>query len=228
MYQNSKILALITARGGSKGIPKKNIKLLGNKPLINWTIEAAKASKYIDFLALSSDDKEIIDTAIKAGCEVPFIRPVELAQDISSSMDVIMHALDNIGSDFKYLLLLQPTSPFRSTTQIDKMIEKCIEDNAKIMVSVSKSKKSPYLMFKIEDNQLTPILESNKGLRRQDLPQTYEYNGAMYLAEIDYLKETQSYNTPETKPFIMERGDLDIDEPLDWIVAETLISQNLI
>src|SRR5690606_9725040 len=129
MFGDKKVLGLITARGGSKGIPRKNIKLLGGKPLIAWTIDAALKSRYIDRLILSSDDNEIISIAKSLNCDVPFVRPSELATEISSSMDVVLHALDHVGEFFDFLLLLQPTSPFRTSEDIDAIIESCIKNN---------------------------------------------------------------------------------------------------
>lgn len=228
MHQNKKILALIPARGGSKGIPGKNIKPLSGKPLIEWTIDAAKKSKYIDRLILSSDDEEIIKVAKRAGCEIPFIRPKELAQDQSSSMDVILHALDAIEEEYDYLLLLQPTSPFRQTKDIDHIIEACLNNNHKIMVSVSKSEQHPFLMYRIEDTILQPILENSQNLRRQDMPSVYELNGALYLANVQYLKQAKSFGGPDVHAFIMEGHQIDIDDPIDWVIAETLIAKGLI
>src|SRR5690606_696725 len=178
MYNDKKILALITARGGSKGIPGKNTKLLGGKPLIAWTIEEALKSRYIDNLILSSDCDDIIATALSYGCDVPFVRPPELAADDSSSMDVILHALQVLNQNYDYLLLLQPTSPFRKSSDIDGIIEFTMRNNFDLSISVSKVKKSPAYLYKIEDLKLIPYIEATVQLRRQDMPSTYEHNGA--------------------------------------------------
>ncbi|MDD3816150.1 MAG: acylneuraminate cytidylyltransferase family protein [Desulfocapsaceae bacterium] len=225
MYNQKKILALITARGGSKGIPKKNIKLLGGKPLICWTIDAALESKYIDRLILSSDDTEIIETARAAKCEVPFTRPAYLAEDETSSMDVIMHALSQIKEQFHYLLLLQPTSPFRTSEDIDNIITTCLDQECGMMISVAKLKKHPMFMYHlINGSHLASFQESRQQLRRQDMPAAYEHNGALYLAEINLLRRVQSYTIPEASAFIMNGVvNLDIDDEKDWQYAEYLI-----
>lgn len=220
MINNKRILALITAREGSKGIPGKNIKPLGGLPLICWTINAAKESKYIDKLVLSSDGLEIIRIAHQYGCDAPFIRPKELAKDETSSMEVIEHALASLPEKFDYLLLLQPTSPFRTPNDIDLFIESSI--SKRISVSVCKLKKHPMYMYYIENEKLVPFFENGSlQLRRQDMPPAYEHNGALYLAEIETLSREKSFNTPHTAPYITT-GDIniDIDTPDDWNYAE--------
>lgn len=230
MYKNKKILALITARGGSKGIPRKNIKPLSGIPLINWTINAAKQSAYIDRLILTTDDIEIADIGIQAGCEVPFMRPSSLATDTATSMDVILHALENIKPNYDYLLLLQPTSPFRTTRQIDSIIEQGIKNLVPLTVSVNESKKHPSFMYELKKNlELDPILPDQLHGRRQDMPKTFEYNGALYLADIDYLMKTKSFNIKGTQAFIMDSiSSVDIDEPIDWEFSEFLIEKGYI
>ncbi|AGF79647.1 CMP-N-acetylneuraminic acid synthetase [Desulfocapsa sulfexigens DSM 10523] len=226
MYKQKKILALITARGGSKGILKKNIKLLGDKPLICWTIEAALHSQYIDRLILSSDDFEIIEIAKMANCEVPFTRPKYLAEDETSSMDVIMHALEQIEEEYDYLLLLQPTSPFRTTQQIDNIIATCLDEECGMMISVARLKKHPMFMYRLNGQYLESLMDTQQQLRRQDMPAAYEHNGALYLAEIDLLKRVKSYTIPEAYAFIMTGvANLDIDDQEDWQYAEFLIEK---
>jgi len=226
MYKGKSILALITARGGSKGIPGKNIKPLGGKPLLLWTIDEAKKSQYLDRLILSSDDDAIIKVALEGECEVPFKRPVELAVDTSSSMDVIMHALDQLTERFDYILLLQPTSPFRNVADIDTIIEQCIDNNAKMMVSVIEAKKHPAFFFGLQHGKLIPVLGFQQQLRRQDMPKTYEHNGALYLSTTDFLCRVKSYNVPDAHAFVMGGyRSVDIDETVDWEFAEFLISK---
>lgn len=229
MHQGKTILALITARGGSKGIPGKNIKPLAGKPLINWTIEAAKKSKYIDRIILSSDDEEIMQKALSVGCEVPFKRPAGLALDDSSSMDVILHALDNLDSQYDYLLLLQPTSPFRKVDHIDAIIEKGVDSKKNIVVSVTESKKHPAFMYTLEKGCLVPVIAGFEHRRRQDMPKVYEHNGALYLATIQYLRKVKSYNVDGVLAFPMDTlSSLDLDEPSDWEYAEYLIAKGVI
>ena len=226
MYNHKKILALITARGGSKGIPRKNIKLLGGKPLICWTIDAALRSQYIDRLILSSEDSEIIEIARMAKCDVPFIRPNKLAADESSSMEVIMHALEQVDEKYDYLLLLQPTSPFRTAQHIDGIITSCLDQEAGMMISVAKMKKHPMFMYQLNGRFLQPFIASRQQLRRQDMPAAYEHNGALYLAEIALLKRAKSYTISEACAFIMSGAvNLDIDDEKDWQYAEYLIEK---
>lgn len=230
MVNGKTILALITARGGSKGIPKKNIIDLGGKPLIAWTIEAAQKSKYIDRLVLSSDDTEIIRIATQFGCEAPFVRPAELSLDTTSSMDVILHALDSLHTSYDYLLLLQPTSPFRTAAQIDQAIEYLFQIQAVSVVSISKSKKSPALIFyQAENGTLQPIIKTDGTVtRRQDAKATFHYNGAVYFTSIAYLKAVKSYKTPETVGLELSNFiDVDIDDPDDLAYARYLVEKKL-
>lgn len=227
MYNGKSILALITARGGSKGIPGKNIIDLGGKPLLAWTIEAAQQSSYIDRLILSSDDSRIIEVAQQYKCEVPFVRPANLAKDETGSMDVIMHALDNLSKQYDYLLLLQPTSPFRTAAHINSAIEFLFEHNAQMIVSISKLKKDLSLIFyKASDQTLQPVVAGTQVTRRQDAKPAYEYNGAIYFSEIEYLRSVRSYKTPEVKGFELQNFiDVDIDEPADLEYARWICSQ---
>jgi N-acylneuraminate cytidylyltransferase len=229
VYRDKKFLALITARGGSKGIPGKNIADLGGKPLLAWTIEAGLGSQYIDRLILSSDDEAIMAVARQYGCDVPFVRPAALAQDGSSSMDVIMHALDQLEESYDYLVLLQPTSPFRHAAHIDRMIEYTLDQQARMVVSVSKTRKSPTLLFyKNDDNTMMPVVTSDNSHRRQDAKPAYEYNGAIYISTVDYIREVRSYKTPEVLGFQLTGfNDIDIDEPGDLLYARFIADNNL-
>lgn len=229
MVKGKTILALITARGGSKGIPQKNIADLGGKPLIAWTIEAAKKSAHIDRLVLSSDDPEIIRVAKQLGCEVPFVRPAELALDNTPSMDVILHALDSLGTQYDYLLLLQPTSPFRTAQHIHEAIEFLFKTSADSVVSISPVKKGPELIFYASaDGSLTPVVEGLHATRRQDSKPAFEYNGAIYLSHVPYLRKKRSYKTPETRGIELSNFiDVDIDEPKDLAYARYIVEKNL-
>lgn len=230
MVNGKTILALITARGGSKGIPQKNIIDLGGKPLLAWTIEAAQKSQCIDRLILSSDDTRIINTAKAYGCEVPFVRPAELALDTTSSMDVIFHALDSLHTSYDYLLLLQPTSPFRTAAHIDQAIEHLFKTKAVSVVSVSRTKKSPDLIFYREDTgKLIPIIKSDERVtRRQDARPAFEYNGAIYFTNIEYLKQVKSYKTPDTVGVeLTDFMDIDIDSSDDLEYARYFAEKKL-
>lgn len=226
MYKNKKILAIIPARGGSKGIPQKNLQDLGGIPLIAWTIKEALKSESIDRLILSTDNQKIAETAKSFGCEVPFMRPVELATDESSTLDVIEHAILQLEEQFDFLLLLQPTSPFRRVEHIEGIIEFAFKMNAKQAVSVSLVKKHPALMYQIVANsELEPIFsQENKLTRRQDLSPVHEIDGAVYFSEISAFLNFKSFKGPGAKAFLMKNYvNIDIDEPLDLEFARGLV-----
>lgn len=218
MFNQNTILAVIPARGGSKGVFRKNIKPAGGKPLIAWIIETAKKSRYVDRLILSSDDDEIISVSQKYGCEVPFIRPPELAQDDSSVNDVIVHALNEV-TGYDFVMLLQPTSPLTLTQDIDGCIEFCIISNAKSIISVTESGKTPYWMFHMDNNsKLQPVLgQEHLDSRRQDLPLAYIPTGAVYMAQSSWFMENRSFYSDITMGYVIPRErSIDIDSELDF------------
>lgn len=227
MILGKKILAIITARGGSKGLPKKNIRKLGDKPLIAWTIEAALASSCIDRLILSSDDETIIRIAKDWGCEAPFIRENHLAMDETSTPDVVLDAMLRCPG-YDWVVVLQPTSPLRTTADIDDCLYESISQGASVGVSVSESFSSPYWMFNRDDlGQLQPLLPIDKVYtRRQDLPKVYQLNGAVYVAECCWLLEHATFITPNTYAYVMpKQRSIDIDDLLDFNQAEYLLSE---
>jgi N-acylneuraminate cytidylyltransferase len=225
MIRNKTILAIIPARGGSKGVVRKNIRQLGKKPLIAWTIEAAMGSDYIDRLILSSEDEEIIKIAKDWGCEVPFQRPMELAEDDTPGIAPVIHALEVLPG-FDYVVLLQPTSPLRQVVDIDGCIEKCIFSNAEACVSVTEVTESPYWMYTVTENErIESLVRVDKSfLRRQDLPQVFKLNGAVYVAQCDWLKESKSFLSENTIAYVMPlHRSLDIDSELDLKIAEMIM-----
>lgn len=221
-----KILAIIPARGGSKGVSRKNIRELAGKPLIAWTIEEAKKSKYIDQIILSSEDDEIIEVAKKYGCEVPFKRPKELAQDDTPGIDPVLHAIEQCPG-YEYVVLLQPTSPLRTVADIDGCIEKLLSCNGDFCVSVTEPEKSPYWMYTIENDRITPLLAQDKLIaRRQELPKSYALNGAVYVAEINKLTIEKSFITEKTVAYIMsQEKSFDIDTIIDFKICESLMGK---
>lgn len=226
---DGQVLGLITARGGSKGIPCKNIRPIGGKPMIGWTIEAALNARHIDRVIVSSDDEQILSVAREYGAETPFIRPANLAEDTTSSIDVVLHALDELPG-YEWLVLLQPTSPFRTAADIDAAIEHCNALSAPACVSVCPTKDSPWWSFTLSDEQrLSPLLDtSNMPMRRQDLPDIYKLNGAVYVARTDWFRQQRSFLTKETVAFAMPaEHSVDIDTPLDLAIAECLMNQAL-
>jgi len=230
MIAGQKILGIIPARGGSKTIPRKNVKVLAGKPLIAWTIEAAQKSQYLDRLILSSEDAEIIAVAREWGCEVPFVRPIELAQDDTPGIEPVIHAINNIGEKFDYIVLLQPTSPLRTVKDIDDCIRYCIQEDAQVCVSVCAADKNPYWMHTLDERQrLCPLMQKGYSIeRRQDLPPVYAENGAIYVAQTDYLLKAKHFITKETLAYIMPAArSWDIDTAMDFLYCD-LIKTNLL
>ncbi|MBP2241993.1 N-acylneuraminate cytidylyltransferase [Cytobacillus eiseniae] len=222
MIQDKKVLAIIPARGGSKGVPRKNIRSLAGKPLIAWTIDEAKKSKYIDRLILSSEDEEIIEIAKYYGCEVPFVRPSNLAEDTTPGIDPVIHAL-SILPNYEYVVVLQPTSPLRSAEDIDGSIEQLLVSGTPACVSVTEPGKSPYWMYTLQDNNiLKPLIYNEEAIvRRQELPITYALNGAIYVAETKWLNESRTFLSNDTTAYIMPRNrSYDIDTEEDFMFCE--------
>jgi len=227
VIENKKVLAVIPARGGSKGIPNKNVVSLMGKPLINWTIEAASSSRYIDHLILSSDDECICSVAKAAGCNVPFLRASELATDDAKTVDVVLDAI-NRTPGFDLVVVLQPTSPLREASDIDNCLELLIAQGAATAVSVSESRDHPFLVYSMAaDSRLDAFLkiDPSVSMRRQDLPPAYSLNGAIYVAEIDWLIASKSFVSLETVGYLMSReASVDIDEPSDLERARMYLS----
>lgn len=222
-----RILALIPARGGSKRLPGKNIRILGGKPLVVWSIDAAKDIQDICDILVSTDDLTIATVCSEAGTLVPWLRPAELSTDTASSIDVALHALDWYEDTYGQvdgLMLLQPTSPFRRAATIKQAIACFSDNNFRPVIGVSAALSHPYWCYRIEDNTLLPFLniESSLPTRSQDLPPTVALNGAMYLAEPEYLREKNAFIGAEACPlFISDPAEsLDIDTAHDFFLAE--------
>lgn len=225
MIEGQKILGIIPARGGSKTICRKNIKILAGKPLIAWTIEEAQKAQYIDRLILSSEDAEIIKVAKEWGCDVPFVRPAELAQDDTPGIEPVIHAINTIGEKYDYVVLLQPTSPLRTVNDIDGCIHSCIQEHALSCVSISAVDKNPYWMYTVNEYQkLYPLMQERHSImRRQDLPPVYALNGAVYVAQTEYLLKGKSFISEETLAYIMPADrSCDIDTELDFLFCAFL------
>ncbi|ARU60412.1 acylneuraminate cytidylyltransferase [Tumebacillus avium] len=226
MIGTKRVLAVIPARGGSKGVPRKNIRELAGKPLIAWSIEAATKSKYVDRVILSSEDDEIIQTAQTWGCDVPFVRPAELAADDTPGIDPILHALEQ-QPDYDYVVLLQPTSPLRTSADIDATIEQMLSAKAPCCVTVTEPSKSPYWMYTLQaNNRLQPLIQQPLVTRRQDLPKAFALNGAVYVAETQWLKETKSFLAEGAIAHVMpSERSFDIDTELDLFLADAILKQ---
>lgn len=227
-----RILALIPARGGSKRLPGKNIRVLGNKPLIVWSIDVIKGIPEICDVLVSTDDPEIASIARTADALVPWLRPPELATDIASSVDVCLHALKWYESErgrVDGLLLLQPTSPFRKRATIQRGIELFYNRGRFSVVGVSPTKSHPMWCFKIEEEKIRPFLEEGLELRSQDLPPAYVVNGAFYLVTPKNLRKYRELFTENTIPLIIDSSSecIDIDTEWDWQIAESIVNLNL-
>lgn len=220
-----RVLALIPARGGSKGVPGKNIRDVAGRPLIAWTIEAARQATCTDRVVVSSDDAAILAVARAWGAEVPFVRPPELARDETPGIDVVLHALACLP-DVEWVVLLQPTSPLRTAQDIDAAVARCREAGAPACVSVTEAQTPPWWMFRLSaEGRLQSFLpDRERPQRRQDAPPLYALNGAVYVAQTDWLRQTRSFLTAETVAYAMpaERS-VDIDTPLDLEIAACLL-----
>lgn len=232
MINGKRILALIPARGGSKRLPRKNLLSVGGKPLIAWSIEAGRYSKYVDRVVVSTDDAEIAAIAEERGADVPFIRPAELSGDEASSMDVVRHAanyLEQHGDIFDYLLLLQPTSPLRTHKHIDEAVELLIRKNGDSVVSVTAVEHPVEWTNSLpEDLSMKQFIsEENRGKRSQDFPTRYRLNGAIYLVSMARLVESDSLLLDDGGyAYIMnDKESVDIDNKPDLEFARLLFKQ---
>jgi len=214
MIGGLKVLALVTARGGSKGLPGKNILPVRGRPLIQWTIDAARASRYIDRLILSCDDPGIIDIAVAAGCEAPFRRDAALATDTATSVDVALDALDRVPN-YEVLLLLQPTSPLRTAADIDGALDLFAARGAPACTGVRLAEDHPYWTYRCDpDGRLTPFAVPAEGQaqRRQDLPAAWRINGALYIVRVDEFRRSRSFLPAGVIAFSMPADrSIDID-----------------
>jgi CMP-N,N'-diacetyllegionaminic acid synthase len=226
VIEDRSVLAVVTARGGSKGIAAKNVRVVAGKPLIAWTIEVAKASSSIDRLVLSSDDTMIIAVAEAYGCEVPFKRDASLSGDETHSIDVVLDALARCPG-YDYVVLLQPTSPLRTATDIDNAVLACVCSGADSCVSVQRVKQHPGWMYRMsEAGLLDPICGEGGASRRQDLQPLVVLNGAVYVARVAWLNVARSFVGPETIGYEMPPDrSLDVDTEFDLVVAELLLSR---
>ena len=224
------VIGLITARGGSKSMPRKNILPLAGKPLIAWTIEAARSSRFLSRVLLSTDDPEIAEVAASWGAEIPFMRPVELAGDTTPHVLVVEHAIrwleEAEGSRPEYVLMLQPTSPLRTAEDIDGVITFAREREAIAVVSVSPMDRHPYLSKRIlADGTLAEFVTSDIAyLRRQDLPPAYALNGALYLNRSESLLRDHTFVPPGTLAYVIpSERSLDVDTPWDFHLVEMIL-----
>jgi len=227
------VIAIIPTRGGSKGLPGKNIKIMNGKPLIWYTINAAKNSRYIKKIIVSTDDNEIAKIAKRYDAEIPFMRPKELARDDSLAIDNYIYTIDKLNKEFNYSIgeftILQPTSPLRTSLDIDNAIKIFKEKKADSVISVSEAIHPPLWSKRIDEkgtlSNYFDIRIDNKN--RQKIEKAYMPNGAIFIFKFSLLKEKYSYYSNKTYPYIMpiERS-IDIDSKLDFEFAEYLMKKN--
>lgn len=231
-----KTIGIIIARGGSKGLPRKNVKILGGKPLIVWTIEEAKKSKKLDRLILSTEDEEIASIGKNHKVEVPFKRPIELASDTAHTPDILINALDELekidGSKYDIVVLLQPTVPFRKVVHIDMAIKKFKKGSNDSLITITKQDYPPWWMFELDGSKIKTTFEY-KGFKnvfnyeRQQFPNIYRPNGSVYITKTKSLRENRQLVNPASCGYleIMEENQINIDSGLDFLVAETILEK---
>lgn len=228
MHSGQRILGLVTARGGSKTVPGKNIRPLGGLPLIAWTVRAALDSAFLDRLILSTDSAEIAAAAAEYGCEVPFMRPAELATDTATSAQVVRHALENLDEPFDLFVLLQPTSPLRTAADIDACIRVCQQQQAPSVVSINAVREHPSLMYSWKkDGRLVPFAE-RPSPRRQDWAPLHILNGAVYVCRTEHFLQTDSLMDEFTLGYEMPTDrSADIDTELDLAICQCIVQEKL-
>lgn len=229
MIDDRRVLAVITARGGSKGLPRKSLLPIGGLPLIGWTIRAAKASLRIDRLILSSDDPDIIDAANALGCDAPFVRAEHLASDVATSLDVVLDAVDRV-SGYDIVVLLQPTSPLRSSEDIDGTLD-LLKDRPSA-VSVTPPDVHPWIVYQADcSGALSPYISGQDvvAARRQDMPAAWALNGAVYAADIEWLRKNRGFVRAGQTGFwpMPSAASIDIDTEQDLIEARRIFDSGL-
>ncbi|MFC4386553.1 cytidylyltransferase domain-containing protein [Gracilibacillus marinus] len=229
MYKGLKILAIIPARSGSKGLPDKNIKQLAGKPMIAHTIEAAVESEIFDDILVSTDSEKYAEIARKYGASCPFLRPCELSTDEATSTDVILYTINRLkqmGREYDCFMLLQPTSPLRMKTDIAAATDLLIEKEANAIVSVCEVEHSPLLTNTLDQTlSMDTFFDSDAWtMRRQDLPSYYRLNGAIYLAKVNYFLNYKNFYYNKCHAYIMDqKHSIDIDNEVDFKFAQLLL-----
>jgi CMP-N-acetylneuraminic acid synthetase len=224
------VLGLVVARGGSKGLPRKNVRPLGGRPLIAWTVEAARGARSLTRAIVSSEDGEILERAREAGGETPFVRPAAFASDTASSLDVALHALDWLAAHESQhpdvLVLLPATAPMRRARHIDEAVATLLADaTLEAVVAVTEADYPPYWMLTVTAGRLSWLFpEGGRVDRRQDLPPAFRPNGAIYAIRTTALREQRTFYPRITAPYVMPREEsVNIDSALDFRLAELLL-----
>lgn len=228
-----KVLTIVPARSGSKGLLGKNIKTLIDKPLLAWSIEQGLACKYVDEVIVSTDSEEIADIAKQYGARIPFLRPADLAKDETSTADVLIHLiaeLEKIGETYDYLLLLEPTSPLRETSDIENAFKKLLETpNAKSIVGVSKvESQHPMFCVNLTEDGFLQSVNDFKVLRRQEIEPVFYYEGSLYISDIHTYKAQRNFYHNYALGYIMPKWkSFEIDDQTDFLICETLLQFKL-
>lgn len=235
MIADSQVLALVPARGGSKGLPGKNVRNLCGRPLIQWSIDTALACREIDAVVVSTDDEQIAAIAASIGAEVPFLRPPALADDTASSIDVIIHALDFLqskGRTFDIVLLLEPTSPLREVADIQLALKRMVDEMATAIVSVCQAESiHPSFMFRLAaQDRLVPFLSiSPTGLRRQEIEPLFYVEGTLYASKVETLRQRRSFYHEDTLAYEVDKWKaLEIDDIIDFKMVEALVHSKIL
>ena len=232
MTNKSKVLALIPARGGSRRLPGKNLLKLCGEPITVWSIKAAQQSKYVDRIVVSTDSDEIAEVARAAGADVPFMRPNYLASDTASSLDVVKHTLNELnqkGQCYEFIVLLQPTSPLRTSKHIDESFELLQSKDADAIVGVTELDHPIELTNRLPDDlSMKGFFTTDSHLRSQDFPKRYRVNGAIYLVRVESLiKENTIFLSDRIYAYKMDREvSVDIDTPYDLRLADALFNRD--
>ena len=231
MYREHVVVCVIPARGGSKGLPGKNIKMFCGKPLIAHTIEQAKQSRYIDRVIVSTEDEAIAQISLEYGAEVPFIRPMELAGDSVATVDVLLHAIQLVGIQDQYLfdilVLLHTTTPMRSVEDIDNSIALLVEEKADNIFSVTEAHRNPYFnMVEINKDGYATLAKQGNFTTRQAAPLIYDMNSSIYVWWKELLKEKKKIFLDKTKIYVMPKErSIDIDDNMDFKIAEMMMAE---
>lgn len=231
MIKQKKVLAIIPARGGSKGLPGKNIRPLNGMPLIAWPIKTALNSQYIDRVIVTTDDEQIAKIAKEYGAEVPFMRPAEFAKDTSPSSEAIIHAIQfctQTDGPYDYIVLLEPTSPLTESTDVDKALDALVLSQGLAIVGTCKVEAThPIYCATIgEDNFLKPFNRDSfaKPIRRQDVDELYFFEGSLYISDIKKYLETETFYHELTLPYLVPAWkSLEIDTLLDFFKVEAVM-----
>ncbi len=231
------VLFVITARGGSKGVPRKNIRKIGELPLIAYKIIAAKKCRYENRIIVSTDDNEIAEISRKYGAEVPFIRPKELADDTASSMDVVMHTInwicENDTENYDYVCLLEPSSPFASHQDLNDALELIEKSGADTLLAMKEAEVSTRFIHSLDENgglsEFYYAVKDQASVRRQDQKKEYTMNGCMYIAKWDYFMANKLFHSENSVPYVMpEEKSIEIDTMFDYEIACSMVEKGMV